>query len=82
MTPIMPRRRLYQESLALCRELRNDQGVAVMLNNLGELAEVEGDVPTAVGLLVHAERIFRDARSAHVAVPAASLDRLAQQLGA
>jgi predicted ATPase len=75
-------RRLYQESLALCRELHNDQGVAVMLNNLGELAEVEGDVPTAVGLLVHAERIFRDARSAHVAVPAASLDRLSRQLGA
>jgi predicted ATPase/class 3 adenylate cyclase len=75
-------RRLYQESLTLYRALGDRDGIAVMLNNLGELAELEGDVETATILLVHAERIFRDLGSVHAAVPAASLRRLAGQVGA
>jgi tetratricopeptide (TPR) repeat protein len=79
---IGPARRLYRESLTLRRELRDRHGIAVMLNNLGELAEQEGDLDTAVSLFVHAERILRDLQSADLAVPAESLQRLAEQWGA
>jgi tetratricopeptide (TPR) repeat protein len=75
-------RRLYQESLALYRSLRDPIGIAVSLNNLAELAEQEGDLLTAIALFVPAERMLRDLQSTHVTFPAASLQRLAEQLGA
>jgi tetratricopeptide (TPR) repeat protein len=75
-------RRLYQESLALYRRLRDPIGIAVTLNNLAELAEQKGDLQTAIALFVPAERMLRDLHSTHVTFPAASLQRLAEQLGA
>jgi predicted ATPase/class 3 adenylate cyclase len=74
-------RRLYRESLALYRAVGEPYGIAVMLNNLGEIAEAEGDLETAVRLLVHAERILRELRSIYATEPAASLKRLAEQTG-
>jgi predicted ATPase/DNA-binding SARP family transcriptional activator len=74
-------RRRYRESLALRRSLRDPQGIAMMLNNLGELAELDGDAETAVALFFHAERLFRELQSAHVAAPADALQRLAAQVG-
>ncbi|MGV3722658.1 MAG: hypothetical protein ACO1SX_17285, partial [Actinomycetota bacterium] len=56
--------------------------IAVMLFNLGEIAETEDDTSTAVQLFIHAERLFRELNSALVAEPASSLERLAERLGA
>jgi predicted ATPase/DNA-binding SARP family transcriptional activator len=75
-------RHLYHESLALYRRLRDQHGIAITVNNLGEIAEQEGDIQTAITLLVHAERMLRDLPSSHVTVPTASLQRLAERLGA
>lgn len=62
--------------------LRNRHGIGVTLNNLGELSEADGDLETAVLLFSHAERMLRDLQSAHLTVPAAGLQRLAEPLGA
>jgi tetratricopeptide (TPR) repeat protein len=75
-------RRLYLDSLEILRRLRDRHWIAVMLFNLAEIAETEGNLETAVNHFFHAERLFRELQSALVAEPAASLDRLAEQLGA
>jgi tetratricopeptide (TPR) repeat protein len=73
--------RLYRQSLSLLEAQQDRHGVAIVLNNLGELAEQSGEMSASFALFVHAERIFRDLRSAHVAVPAAALERIAARLG-
>ena len=69
-------RRLYQASLERLRKLGDRQWIAVMLYNLGELEEIEEDLPAAVVLFTHSERIFREIQSAMVVAPAEKLQAI------
>jgi hypothetical protein len=51
-----------------------------MLNNLGEVAELDSDIPSAIALFVHAERIFHLLHSRHARIPTESLECLATQM--
>ncbi len=75
-------RRFYHESLAIYRALRYPYGIAVTLNNLGELAELNGDLQTAIALFIHAQRLLHDLHSVDERIPAEHLQRLAEQTGA
>jgi non-specific serine/threonine protein kinase len=51
---------LYEESLALDRELGDKQGIAISLNNLGIVAYLHGDYERAPALLHEALLLSRD----------------------
>ncbi len=74
-------RRFYGNSLALRRQLNDRLGIALMLYNLAEIAEIEGNFQSAVTLFVHTQRIFRDLRSAFAGAAQDALESLQTKLG-
>jgi len=50
---------LYEQSLALHRDLGNSRGTALVLNNLGVMAQFQGDNGRAVALLEESLTLFR-----------------------
>ncbi|MGH8103175.1 MAG: tetratricopeptide repeat protein [bacterium] len=53
-------RRYYEESITLFRDLGNKAGIAMSLNNLGEVALKQGDLSQARSFLKEATEICRD----------------------
>ncbi|MEH2299123.1 MAG: tetratricopeptide repeat protein [Nostoc sp.] len=51
--------RLYQEALAIYRELEDEEGEAIALNNLGEVAREQGDYDRAESYLKEALAIYK-----------------------
>ena len=75
-------RRYYAESLQVWRALRHRLNTAIALNNLGDVAALEGDSLKAIILLLHAERIFQELKSPYAAEPAHLLGELREKIGA
>jgi rubrerythrin len=50
--------------LKIRRELGDKQGIAELLSNLGEIAEVEGDSEQAIFFILHATRLHKEMKSA------------------
>jgi hypothetical protein len=73
---------LYHDSLAIRRKLNDRLGIALMLHNLAEIAEADGDLDRAIALFIHAARIFRDLQSPFAGASGAALKHLEEQLGA
>jgi tetratricopeptide (TPR) repeat protein len=49
---------LYQESLQICREIGDEQGIASALVNLGEVAHLRGDQPRAIELIAQGLQLY------------------------
>jgi predicted ATPase/DNA-binding CsgD family transcriptional regulator len=73
---------LYEQSLALHRELGNSRGTALVLNNLGVMAQFQGDNRRAVALLEESLALFRTmGDESGIAVSLLTLGSMAQLEG-
>jgi tetratricopeptide (TPR) repeat protein len=72
---------LYQKSIALYIAARYPLGIAIALNNLGEIHEADGKLRKAIPFFVHSQRLLSELRSRYATVPSEALLRIDQLLG-